>query len=98
VKFPKVLWTGSVGSYVKMQCPTIANGKVYVGTSSNLGVWGLTNFLYMQSGAKDPLLSWAAGKLLQATNLSGPWVSISTNSPYTITPTNSQTFYRLALP
>src|SRR5215469_9920825 len=60
VKFPKVLWTGTVGTYVKMACPTIANGKVYVGTASNLGVWGLTNFLYMQSGVKNPLLSWAA--------------------------------------
>ena len=49
VNFPKLLWSGSVGTYVKMTCPTIANGKVYVGTSSNLGVWGLTNYLYMQS-------------------------------------------------
>jgi hypothetical protein len=97
VKFPKVLWTGTVGSYVKMQCPTIANGKVYVGTANNLGVWGLTNFLYMQS-VENPVLSWAAGTLLQATNLSGPWGAISTSSPYTIAPTNSQTFYRLALP
>jgi hypothetical protein len=98
VNFPKVLWTGSVGTYVKMQCPTIANGKVYVGTASNLGVWGLTNFLYMQYGAKDPTLSWAAGSLLQSTNLSGPWQTISTASPYTISPTNMQMFYRLALP
>lgn len=41
VNFPKLLWSGSVGTYVKMTCPTIANGKVYVGTSDNLGVWGL---------------------------------------------------------
>lgn len=41
VNFPKLLWAGSVGSYVKMTCPTIANGKVYVGTSNSLGVWGL---------------------------------------------------------
>jgi len=98
VNFPKVLWTGSVGSYVKMQCPTIANGKVYVGTASNLGVWGLTNFLYMQTGIENPVLSWAAGTLLQSTSLSGPWTSASSSSPYTITGTNTQVFYRLALP
>lgn len=98
VNFPKVLWTGSVGSYVKMACPTIANGKVYVGTASNLGVWGLTNFLYMQSGVKGPLLSWAAGTLLQSTNVTGPWIPISTNSVYLISPSNTQTFYRLKVP
>ncbi|HTV38983.1 MAG TPA: hypothetical protein VMF08_00295 [Candidatus Sulfotelmatobacter sp.] len=93
-----VLWKGSVGTYVKMACPTIANGKVYVGTAGNLGVWGLTNFLYMQAGATEPLLSWAAGTLLQATNITGPWSPISTGSSYTIVPTNKQTFYRLAVP
>ena len=98
VKFPTVLWTGSVGSYVKMACPTIANGKVYVGTAGNLGVWGLTNFLYTQAGVKNPMLSWAAGTLLQATNLTGPWTPISTGSSYSITPTNSQMFYRLSMP
>jgi hypothetical protein len=41
VNFPTVLKTVSVGTYVKMNRPTIANGKVYVGTASNLGVWGL---------------------------------------------------------
>lgn len=98
VNFPKLLWTGSVGTYVKMACPTIANGKVYVGTASNLGVWGLTNFLYTQVGVKDLVLNWAAGTLLQSTNLSGPWGIVLTSSPYTIAPTNTQMFYRLALP
>ncbi len=50
VNFPKLLWSGSAGTYVKMTCPTIANGKVYVGTSGNLGVWGLTNFHYQRGG------------------------------------------------
>lgn len=99
VKFPKLLWTGSVGTYVKMTCPTIANGKVYIGTASNLGVWGLTNYLYMQTGITNPVLSWATGgKLLQSTNLTGTWVTNSSSSPYTILPTNNQMFYRLSLP
>ena len=97
VKFPKLLWSGSVGTYVKMTCPTIANGKVYVGTSSNLGCWGLTNYLYMQD-PPGPVLNWTAGTLLQATNLSGPWVTNPATSPYTVVPTNAQMFYRLLLP
>jgi len=97
VNFPKVLWTGSVGAYVKMACPTIANGKVYVGTSANLGVWGLTNFLYLQAGGPNPVLNWGTGTLVEATNLSGPWVTNPAVSPYTVEPTNTQQFYRLLL-
>jgi hypothetical protein len=96
VNFPKLLWSGTVGAYVKMNCPTIANGKVYVGTMNSLGVWGLTNFLYLQSGIQNPMLNWGTGTLLQTTNLTGPWTTNTTaTSPYTVFPTNGQTFYRL---
>jgi hypothetical protein len=99
VAFPKVLWTGSIGSYVKMTCPTVANGKVYVGTANGLTVFGLTNYLYLQWGAPTPLLSWApGGTLLQTTNLSGPWRSVSNSPPYSVVPTHNQMFYRLLLP
>lgn len=99
VNFPHVLWTGSIGAYIKMNCPTIANGKVYVGATNSLIVFGLTNYLYLQSGAPTPVLSWApGGTLLQSTNLPGTWTSVSNNSPYTIVPTNDQMFYRLSLP
>jgi hypothetical protein len=99
VNFPKLLWMGSVGSYTKMNCPTIANGKVYIGTTSTLGVWGLTNYLYMQAGVANPVLSWAAGgKLLQSTNLPSKWTTNSTGSPYTVQSTNNQMFYRLSVP
>jgi hypothetical protein len=97
VNFPTVLWSGSVGTYVKMTCPTIANGKVYVGTSSNLGVWGLTDILYIQSSGSNPVLNWVTGTLQEATDLSGPWVTNSAVSPYTVVPTNTQMFYRLLL-
>lgn len=95
VGFPRVLWTGSVGTYTKMNCPTIANGRVYVGTTSTLGVWGLTNYLYLQNGGANPVLSWAAGSLLQATNVSGPWATNPVVSPYPVVPTNAQMFYRV---
>ena len=98
VNFPKLLWSDSVGTYVKMNCPTIANGKVYVGTTSALGVWGLTNYLYLQSGIQNPVLNWGTGTLLQTTNLLGPWETNSTASPFTIVPTNAQMFYRLIHP
>jgi PQQ-like domain len=98
VNFPKLLWSGSVGTYAKMNCPTIANGKVYVGTMSTLGVWGLTNYLYLQSGIQNPVLNWGTGTLLQTTNLLGPWETNSTASPFTIVPTNAQMFYRLIHP
>lgn len=99
VNFPHVLWSGSIGSYVKMNCPTIANGKVYVGTSGNLIVLGLTNYLYLQTGVSNPVLSWApGGTLLQSTDLPGTWMSVSNNPPYTVVPTNDQMFYRLSLP
>jgi hypothetical protein len=97
VNFPKVLWMGSVGTYAKMTCPTIANGKVYVGTSNGLGVWGLTNYLYMQISAPTPMLNWVTGTLLQANDLTGPWVTNPAVSPYTVVPTNTQMFYRLIL-
>ncbi len=35
------LYQGSVGTYVKFSTPTIANGKVYVGTADSLVVFGL---------------------------------------------------------
>lgn len=98
VHFPNVLWTGSIGAYAKMTCPTIANGKVYVGNTNSLSVWGLTNYIYTQSGPINFVLNWATGTLLQTTNLTGHWVTNSASSPYTVVPTNRQMFYRLALP
>ena len=37
------LYRGSIGSYVKFSTPTIANGRVYVGTMNSLVVFGLVN-------------------------------------------------------
>ena len=37
------LYRGSIGSYVKFSTPTIANGRVYMGTMNGLVVFGLVN-------------------------------------------------------
>jgi hypothetical protein len=98
VNFPNLLWSGSVGTYVKMTCPTIANGKVYVGTSSSLSVWGLTDYLYFQPAGSTAVLNWVTGKLLQANSLPGSWVTNPAVSPYTVAPTNTQMYYKLLMP
>ena len=40
-------------------------------------------------------LTWPNGTLLQATNLNGPWTVNANASPYNITPTGPQMFYRV---
>ena len=51
-KFPKLLWSGPLGTtYSKMNCPTVVNGKVYLGTANNLTVFGLGG------NAKPPALT-----------------------------------------
>ncbi|HTI98396.1 MAG TPA: LamG-like jellyroll fold domain-containing protein, partial [Dongiaceae bacterium] len=43
------------------------------------------------------ILSWPAGKLLQAPAVTGPWTTTSAVSPYTVSPSDT-TFYRLQKP
>ncbi len=44
-------------------------------------------------------LTWPQGILLQATNISGPWVTNSTaTSPYQVAPTNSQMYFKFVVP
>jgi alpha-L-fucosidase len=40
-------------------------------------------------------LQWSQGTLLQATNLNGPWLTNNTASPFYLTPTGSQEFFRV---
>jgi alpha-L-fucosidase len=40
-------------------------------------------------------LQWAQGALLGATNLSGPWLTNSTSSPFYLTPTGTRKFFRV---
>jgi hypothetical protein len=40
-------------------------------------------------------LQWSPGTLLEATNLTGPWVTNTAQSPYLVTPTGAQKFFRV---
>jgi hypothetical protein len=40
-------------------------------------------------------LQWAQGALLGATNLIGPWLTNATVSPFYLTPTGAQEFFRV---
>jgi hypothetical protein len=52
--------------------------------------------LTLQAVAGNNLqLTWPQGALMQATNLAGPWVTNSSASPYTFTPTGPQEFFRV---
>jgi uncharacterized protein (TIGR03437 family) len=51
------LYHGGIGSYVKFSTPTIANGRVYVGTMNSLVVFGLVN---SDQGGVDAIVN-AAG-------------------------------------
>jgi hypothetical protein len=49
---------------------------------------------YSRSGSSLQL-TWPYGTLLQATNATGPWTINENASPYTVTPTGPQMFYRV---
>jgi hypothetical protein len=40
-------------------------------------------------------LQWSPGTLLEATNLTGPWITNTASSPYLVTPSGAQMFFRV---
>ena len=58
------------------------------------------NFLSVTNRGGNLQLSWPTnGSLLQATNLTGPWqTNGAASSPFTVSPTNAQMFYRSLTP
>ncbi len=54
--------------------------------------------LAIQRAGSNLQVVWRSGTLLEATNLMGPWLINRAASPYTMTPTNAQMFYRVQFP
>jgi hypothetical protein len=53
----------------------------------------------MQAGGANPILTWPMGTLLQATNVTGSYVPVTgAVSPWPITPSAAQMFYKVQLP
>jgi hypothetical protein len=45
------------------------------------------------------ILTWPFGQLLEATNLSGPWITNSAAlSPYAVAPNGTSGFFRVQVP
>jgi hypothetical protein len=52
--------------------------------------------LYIQRSGNDAVLTWAPGTLQSATNVLGPYTDVSgALSPYTVTPSEAQPYYRV---
>jgi hypothetical protein len=47
------------------------------------------------AGAGNQTLIWSQGTLLQATSIAGPWTTNAGTSPFTLTPTNAQMFFKI---
>jgi galactosylceramidase len=53
--------------------------------------------LSVRLSGTNMILTWPQGTLLMSTNVTGPWVTNNATSPFTVSPTNAQMFYRLQL-
>jgi hypothetical protein len=60
----------------------------------NLGTTPVTLSI-ASSGPNQLTLQWTGGILLQAPSVTGPWITNSATSPYTVAPTGSRQFYQV---
>ena len=49
----------------------------------------------LQRNGSNLQLTWLQGTLLESSNVLGPWTTNFATSPFTVSPTNAQKFYRL---
>lgn len=85
---------GSI-SDVAMYDQVLTSNQVATIYSAATGLfYGVT--LTNRLSAGNLVLTWPGnGKLLEATNLSGPWTTNAAASPATVVPSQSQKFYRI---
>jgi hypothetical protein len=51
--------------------------------------------LSIQRSGNNLILSWPRGTLLEADDITGPYVTNNAASPYTVSPTAAKKFYRV---
>jgi hypothetical protein len=65
----------------------------------NLCSVAVSSMLTIQKTGTNVSMVWPLGTLQSAPGLTGPWTGVTTNSPYTNSPTgNTQQFYRVRVP
>jgi len=101
------VWIGGAPDYgsVRLFSGTIAQAAVFTNVltaaqvlaiyDASLVVPPAVQLKISSTGTGNLILQWFPGPLLQATNLAGPWTTNTAVSPYSITPTNSQIFFKL---
>lgn len=55
----------------------------------------IVNLSLQPAAGNNLTLKWPQGVLLQATNLAGPWTTNNATSPYNVSPSGAQMFYRI---
>ena len=85
---------------ILQQLPTANNGNMNALVVYDLSAVVTPPTLGLAASGGNLTLSWSAGSiLLQSTNVTGPWTTNgSATSPYTVSPTNTQSFFRVQVP
>ena len=75
----------------------LAGGTGYISSVIVRALTGPPSPVIQQSGS-NLQVNWSIGTLLQATNLTGPWITNAAPTPLTVAPTGSKMFFRVQLP
>jgi hypothetical protein len=74
-----------------------AGGNGYISSVIVRTLTGPPSPAIQQSGS-NLQVNWGIGTLLQATNLTGPWITNTAPTPLTVAPTGSKMFFRVQFP
>ncbi|NOS70255.1 MAG: hypothetical protein HOP33_10025 [Verrucomicrobia bacterium] len=96
-----VYWLGQVAAGDRIYFTVDRDGNY--GWDATETAWTVTATLanvavHLQAqsvGGGQMQISWPVGTLLEATNMTGPWITNVATSPYTFTPTGSRKFFRV---